>query len=415
MTSLSRSAGLRWAALIALALFSLAMASGCDPQRWRYVHALKTGSGPPPFTSYALAITGDMANGSAAVGQTNIVEMFSGNWGWWLPQGVLNPQKGIDGTFGAAVALDGNTLAVGAPFNDPFTNGAYQGDDGYVAIFGLDATGTWGPTQTVTHLQPTPPPNGTWPPTDSTLGEFSFGGSVALEGDTLVVGASRFWDGVGRAFVFKSTNGHFDQVLELKEPDSDQRSDANFGDSVRISGGTIAISRPDTPASTGPGPKFGKVYVYPPAGSGWGNPQVIERFPNPTDDAYDAFGSAIALSGDWLAVRKSAGVEVFKRTAGVWAFAWEVAAATGAGRGSIDLGEFPRVLVVGNADPTAGQVHIYWPPGDPFITPSDFVRTAGYPGAGPGFGAVVAVKNSALLSATLRVPFYVLSYVDGPY
>jgi hypothetical protein len=237
------------------------------------------------------------------------------------------------------------------------------------------------------------------PPTSSGSTEFGFGRSLDLSGNDLVVGAGRFAGGFGRVFVFhrRDERSPFAQIAELQEADGARRFDANFGDTVEVDADTLIVTRPDTPASTGDGPKAGKVHVYVRSATDTWTLQQILASPG-GDGSWDGFGTAAALSGELIAVRSSHHVWAFARTNGSWRPVWRTVVGRGE-RGSIDLGN--AYLAVG--DPTtdvedatgAGAVRVFARTGNSFGPPR--TRTEPSPGPARGFGARVAIQGSRLL------------------
>lgn len=102
-----------------------------------------------------------------------------------------------------------------------------------------------------------------------------FGKSVDVTGDTAVVGAYGDDDagyGTGAAYVFHRNGGVWTQQQKLTA--SDAAADASFGLSVSISGQTIAVGAPFV---SSPGVNFsGAVYVFVNNGSAWLEEQKIE-------------------------------------------------------------------------------------------------------------------------------------------
>lgn len=383
--------------------------------------------GPAAETSAALpgpmAVEGRLANG-LAVGTLASSEVLVASSGGVATAGVdlfvgrndahamvlaqtVMPRAEAIGWFGAAVAFSGPEIAISATHDDP-----NHVQNGYVDLYrpalgsGEPGTGAgattrdqgssdgWAFRQTVV------PTLVAAPPTSSGSPEFGFGRSLDLSGNDLVVGAARFAGGFGRVFVFhrKEDGARFEQVAELEEPDGARRFDANFGDSVEIRGDTLIVTRPDTPASTGDGPKAGKVYVYVRSATAtWTLQQVLR---SPLDDgSWDGFGTAAALSGELVAVRSSHDVWVFARNNGSWRPVWRTAVGRGE-RDSIDLDD--AYLVVG--DPTtdvedasgAGAARVFAHAGGGAFGPP-VTRTEPTPGPGRGFGARVAIQGSRAL------------------
>jgi len=315
-----------------------------------------------------------------------------------LPLQRIFAREGAVGWFGAALslsdvgALSSSGLAVGAPHDDEAGL-----DNGYVDLYQRGPSLGWTYRQTVTPTMVTPPP------VHTECSEFGFGRSVQLAGDDLAVGAGRYAGGYGRVFLFhRNAAGSFQQVAELKEADDVQRFDANFGATVRLDHDTLLVTRPDTPAATGPGCKSGKVYVYvhDSAAACWKQQQILEA-PG-ADGAYDGFGSAVAIAGDRLAVRGTQAVWLFQRSVDQWRPIWKTTVGPGA-ISTLALG--PTYLAVG--DPAAPVGHV----GSAGITRlfelpqqrgreqvgAPILLTEPTPGAGRGFGTVVVLSGSHLL------------------
>ena len=174
--------------------------------------------------------------------------------------------------FGWSVALHGHTLAIGAT-DDYDDNGLRKGA---LYVFVRD-------------------PNGLWREADRLLGDGgNFGDSVAIYGDTIVVGAPEddpFGFASGSAYVFeRDPNGGWLQTAKLLPHDG--HSLQFFGKAVAVHGEVVLagaeLDRLD-------GEFTGAVYVYErrPA-KGWS--QTARLVASDAANA-DAFGSAIAVDG----------------------------------------------------------------------------------------------------------------------
>ena len=148
--------------------------------------------------------------------------------------------------FGNSVAVDGDTVVVGA----------YQNDDpgfdsGSAYLFTKPPTG-WESTSTAAKLTAS----------DGAAGDL-FGFSVALDGDTVVVGAFRNDDNghdSGTAYVFtEPTSGWHDATESVKLTDPDREPDDHFGVSVALDGDTLVVGAPGESDS---GSQSGAAYVY---------------------------------------------------------------------------------------------------------------------------------------------------------
>jgi hypothetical protein len=216
-------------------------------------------------------------------------------------------------TFGDSVALAGDTLAVGALFEDSAARGVGgQEDDntaedsGAVYVFRRADTG-W---QQEAYLKAS----------NTDAGDF-FGTDTALSGDTLAIGAMRedsAAKGVGgqeddnsisnsgAAYVFRRTDTGWQQEAYLKASNT-SRGDI-FGSSVSLAGDTLAIGAMlEASASRGVGGNqdddtadaSGAVYVYRRTGTAW-QQEIYLKASNA--ETSDRFGYNVALSSDTLAV-----------------------------------------------------------------------------------------------------------------
>jgi hypothetical protein len=148
-----------------------------------------------------------------------------------------------------------------------------------------------------------------------------FGRAIAIDGDTLVVGASGESSSAttvngdeandnasnaGAAYVFQRTGGRWVQQAYLKA--SNAQSFDDFGVSVAISGDTIAVGAfGEDSAATGVNQNpadnnasfSGAVYVFHRSGTTWSQQAYVKAS---NTGSQDGFGITLALSGDTLAV-----------------------------------------------------------------------------------------------------------------
>lgn len=131
----------------------------------------------------------------------------------------------------------------------------------------------------------------------STIPSERFGSAVSIEGDVLAVGSWEFDDGdasdAGAAFVFRRTNGKWEQEAQLINPNAGEWSE--FGRSVLVRDGRVFVGAP------GFGPGFaspGAVYVYTHVGTQWNFEQSLPIGSNNSID----FGYSIAVYGDDLII-----------------------------------------------------------------------------------------------------------------
>ena len=133
---------------------------------------------------------------------------------------------------------------------------------------------------------------------DAAAGDF-FGASVAISGETVVVGA-RFDDGAagvdqGSAYVFVRSGGVWSQQQKLEA--SDAAAVDRFGISVAISGETIVIGADGDNGAAGI--SQGSAYVFVRSGGVWTQQQKLEAA---DAAANDLFGNPVAISGETIVV-----------------------------------------------------------------------------------------------------------------
>ena len=128
-----------------------------------------------------------------------------------------------------------------------------------------------------------------------------FGGSVALHGSTLVIG-SRLYDaggylGAGAAYVFTedSVTGAWSQAAKLTA--SDGFPLAYFGYSVAVDGDTVLVGAFGSSTAFGR-IDYGSAYVFAKRASGWADGNETTRLTASNRQLNDYFGFSVALDGD---------------------------------------------------------------------------------------------------------------------
>lgn len=184
---------------------------------------------------------------------------------------LTNPTPAFDDSFGFSLAISDNTVVVGAPYDDA---GAEDAGVAYV----YDATS--GILLHTLH-NPNPAPDS------------GFGARVAVSGNTIVVGAPGDNTGAniaGRAYVYDATSGALLHTLNNPSPATEDW----FGESVAISGNTIVVGayEDDTGALNA-----GSAYLFD-ATSG----ALLHHLTNPTPEVDDIFGLGVAISGNTVLV-----------------------------------------------------------------------------------------------------------------
>ncbi|MEO6394243.1 MAG: FG-GAP-like repeat-containing protein [Pyrinomonadaceae bacterium] len=167
----------------------------------------------------------------------------------------------------------------------------------------------------------------------------AFGSSVAIAGDTVVVGAP--FDSVGgnnvqgSAYVFvRGVNGLWSQQTKLTA--SDGASSDDFGRSVAISGDTVIVGAPRD--DIGGNTNQGSAYVYVRNGTTWTFEDKIQAGDG---GQTDGFGSSVSISVDNVIVGSSdatiggdfgrGSAYIFVRNGGTWAQQQKLTPTDGAG------------------------------------------------------------------------------------
>jgi hypothetical protein len=187
-----------------------------------------------------------------------------------------------------------------------------------------------------------------------------FGDAVAIDGDTLVVGASAdttpggFEEGSAYVFTRQATGWALQQKLT-----GDVAAQASFGRAVAIDGDIIVVGAPND--TFGPHIERGSAHVFKRSGAVW-NPQQ-KLFILFDAEAKDHFGSAVALSNDTLVIGaqgdkidnnlEQGSAHVFTFTGSEWLRSQTITASDGAARD-----------IFGSAIAISGDTTMVGAPGD---------------------------------------------------
>ena len=195
--------------------------------------------------------------------------------GSWDEGTRLIPINGIASAdrFGWSVALSGDRALIGARYSDEI------GMDSGAAYIFHRMNGVW---QEEAKLVPT----------DGASGD-AFGYDVALSGDTAFIGSPRDDDmgcNSGSVYVFvRRDDGTWEEVQKLTPADGEPND--NFGRSVAISGDTAVIGAIGDNVN---GDASGSSYVYTKIDGKWiENVKIVPE----NGASYDFFGTSVAISG----------------------------------------------------------------------------------------------------------------------
>ena len=243
----------------------------------------------------SLAMEGNtLVVGAPANGIDGKVYVFNNANGVWRFQQTLQQPAGTTGntSFGSAVALSRSTIAVGAPSQAP----------GSVHVFVKDNTGVWVPQARLA-------------PSDTANTASGFGTAVAVADDTIIAGAPGTLTAntslTGAAYIFGRRNNVWTQQSVFLPMTTEN---AKLGTSVAMSGNTAVLGAPGVVQ----GAIGGHGYVLIKTSTGWVFQSVI--FGVPTEGA--AFGAAVAINSGVIAtgspLEPVAGTATTWTSPGVW-------------------------------------------------------------------------------------------------
>ncbi len=283
--------------------------------------------------------TGVNSTANESATDSGAAYVFVRSGGGWAQQAYLKPAligiSQVGDGFGSSVAISGNTMVIGAPGEDSSstgvnstpndfgstTGGAFYADSGAAYVF-VRTAGVW--TQQA-YLKPAT--------VGTTQAGDGFGFSVAISGDTIVVGAinedsdtlgvnsapedsegSVF--NAGAAYVFARSAGAWTQQAFLKPGSVGFSQKRNgFGWSVAISGDTVAVGVPfedsgttgvkSTPDYWGMYFDSGALYVFVRSAGAWTQQAYLKPGAVGATQGFDNFGLSVACAGDTLVVGAS--------------------------------------------------------------------------------------------------------------
>ncbi len=289
-----------------------------DGKKWNQQAELTTGPEANAF-GWAVSLTGrhDRASANTAIvgapsdnhagAKKNAGSAFifvrSGDT-WKQQAKLVAPDPEVEDAFGSAVSIDRNTAIVGVPMDDDAGR-----DAGAAYIFVRDGN-AW---KQQAKLAP-----------QDLVGFDAFGGAVFVHGNTAIVGANghshsglRF---PGAAYVFVREGTTW--VEQAKLTADDAASSDSFGKSVALFNDTIIVGAPIADIE---GKKdAGAAYIFAREGDSWKQKVKLIR---KAEGKGDQFGSGVAVAGN-IAIVGAAGVEDagvgsgaaygFARVDGVW-------------------------------------------------------------------------------------------------
>ena len=234
-----------------------------------------------------VAIEGDtIVIGAVADVGTGSAYVFRYNGSSWIQEAKLLASDGVSGDLFGSAAVFGDTIVIGAPGDDSYTGSAYVFEKPVGGWSSVPSPIYETAKLTACDAQP----------------NSSFGNSVTISGDTVVIGApadDEIGGNAGAAYVFEKgagwTNGCANQVGKLLACDG--AAGDVFGSPVSMSGDTVVMG---AYADDG---NAGSAYVFE-KGAGWVNGCANQAAKLTASDrgGGDYFGHGAALSGDIVVV-----------------------------------------------------------------------------------------------------------------
>lgn len=224
------------------------------------------------------------------------------------------PPRDGDGSgfdrFGISIALSGNTALVGAEGDTLNDDASAQGS---AYVFVRNGEGNWLLQAKLVAADP-----------DLTD---HFGGAVALDGNTALIGAIGANDGCGAAYVFvrSGTTWTQQQRLVLAAPEGAD----DFGVAVALSGNTALVGA--SQRDIGANDAQGAAYVFVRNGNQWNQQAQLLAT---AGGAYDFFGENVALDGDTALIgdSRNEAAFVFGRSGSAWSVRQRLVASDAAGQ-----------------------------------------------------------------------------------
>jgi hypothetical protein len=235
----------------------------------------------PPALAQNFGGSVALSDGDIIIGETgnqansgSVYVYRRGANGEWAEVGTLaaSDADGGDDRFGRALAIEGNTLVVGATTKDNRKGAGY--------IFEKDASGMWQETMKLS-------------PGDLVEGDH-LGRSVAVGGDVVLIGSAGRAENAGVVYVYRrDASGTWTEEAQLTGSDSEAGD--YYGLAVAVHGDVAFVGTPVKNANTG----AVYVYRYDEAAGSW---QEETKLETQMIGENDNFGNALAINQDQVLV-----------------------------------------------------------------------------------------------------------------
>ena len=232
--------------------------------------------GSPVAVSGNVAIIGASWQDYGGMEDSGAAYVFRFDGSQWVEEQILHASSPtVYSHFGYSVSVSGNIAVVSEP-----SNSAKGSLAGAAYVFRFDGS-QWAQEEILYASNPA-------------AGD-AFGVGIDIFENTIVVGAyQRYSGGNGFASVFERNGGNWDQAAELRA--SDGAGGDWFGHSVAVSGDTVVVGAPhdDHDGEV----DSGAVYVFQKPHGGWSDMAETAKLSASDGTAGDALGSSLGVSGD---------------------------------------------------------------------------------------------------------------------
>ncbi len=274
--------------------------------------------------SNATGVNGDQTDNSLnSAGAAYVFQLVNGQW---IQVAYLKPSNLDSGdAFGQSVAISGNLIVVGAPWEDSNST-TVDGDqtdnssDLSGAVYVFERTGsTWSQVAYLKAFNNSP--------------EDLFGRFVAISGELIAVSAIgedsrgigingyQFGGALnsGAVYLFQRNAGVWASAAYVKASNTDEGD--TFGAGIALSDDRLVVGAPheDSDGSQGDNSlsNVGAAYVFERVAGAWAQVAYLKH---PSLAQSRSFGVSAALSGDLIVLGASNSAHVFERTAGSWTY-----------------------------------------------------------------------------------------------
>ncbi len=215
---------------------------------------------------------------------------------WQLIKKLLASDGGINDLFGYSVAISGNTVVIGAFGKLMFIDNKLRQGSAYIFERNQGGTNNWGQVKKLIGSGRTR--------------KDLFGSTVAISGNTVVVGARGNYN-AGSVYIFSRNQGGTNLWGQIKKLEvSDGKTGDGFGSSIGISGNTMVVGALGDDIGTNA--DQGSAYIFLRDRGGINNWGPVKKLLASDGKPLDHFGSSGAISGNTVVVN----AYIFERNQG---------------------------------------------------------------------------------------------------